>query len=117
MGHARVEAGAVQEGYELLLESLNQMMVVHGPLHQDIAACCRILARLAYVLGDYKYEAFSNSSFCERNVLVLYISQTFVILVQFYTLVKHLPISFEPPLYPNVLWALTSPTLPPNMCV
>lgn len=36
----------------MILESLN-LLSVYGPMHSEIAACCRLLGRLNYLMGDY----------------------------------------------------------------
>lgn len=46
-----------KEGYELIQESLN-LLSVYGPMHSETAACCRLLGRLNYLMGDFA-EALS----------------------------------------------------------
>lgn len=53
-GQARISAGYLQEGFELISEALNLLNNVYGPLHPDIGACNRLLARLSYVMGDHQ---------------------------------------------------------------
>ncbi|VDK34045.1 unnamed protein product, partial [Dibothriocephalus latus] len=53
-GQARISAGYLQEGFELISEALNLLNTVYGPLHPDIGACNRLLARLSYVLGEHE---------------------------------------------------------------
>lgn len=56
-GQEKIQRGQFQEGYELIVEALN-LLNVYGPMHAEIAACCRLLARLNYLMGDYA-EALS----------------------------------------------------------
>ncbi|VDP91816.1 unnamed protein product [Echinostoma caproni] len=53
-GQARISAGHLQEGFELINESLSLLTGVYGPLHPDIGACNRLLARLSYVMGEHQ---------------------------------------------------------------
>lgn len=43
----------LREGYELISEALNLLNNVYGPMHAEIAACLRLLARLNYIMGEY----------------------------------------------------------------
>ncbi len=52
--------------YELISEALNLLNNVYGAMHPEIAACCRLLARLNYIMGDY-CEAMS---YAQRAVLM-----------------------------------------------
>ena len=56
-GQAKIQQGMFKEGYELITESLN-LLSVYGPMHSEIAACCRLLGRLNYLMGDFE-EALS----------------------------------------------------------
>lgn len=53
-GQARISTGHLQEGFELINEALNLLNGVYGPLHPDIGACNRLLARLSYVMGEHQ---------------------------------------------------------------
>lgn len=53
-GQARISAGHLQEGFELINEALSLLNGVYGPLHPDIGACNRLLARLSYVMGEHE---------------------------------------------------------------
>ncbi|CAH8454168.1 unnamed protein product [Heterobilharzia americana] len=53
-GQARISAGHLQEGFELINEALGLLNGVYGPLHPDIGACNRLLARLSYVMGEHQ---------------------------------------------------------------
>lgn len=53
-GQARISSGHLQEGFELINESLTLLTGVYGPLHPDIGACNRLLARLSYVMGEHQ---------------------------------------------------------------
>jgi len=49
---AKMQAGALRSAFDLAVEALALMNNVYGALHSDMAPCMRLLARLAYVLGD-----------------------------------------------------------------
>uniref|UniRef100_A0A0R3X8M6 Clustered mitochondria protein n=1 Tax=Hydatigena taeniaeformis TaxID=6205 RepID=A0A0R3X8M6_HYDTA len=53
-GQRRIAEGFLQRGSELISEALNLLNTVYGPLHPDIGACNRLLARLSYVMGDHQ---------------------------------------------------------------
>ncbi|KAF7234025.1 hypothetical protein EG68_08716 [Paragonimus skrjabini miyazakii] len=53
-GQARISSGHLQEGFELINEALSLLNGVYGPLHPDIGACNRLLARLSYVMGEHQ---------------------------------------------------------------
>ncbi|GAA51046.1 protein TIF31 [Clonorchis sinensis] len=53
-GQARISTGHLQEGFELINEALSLLNSVYGPLHPDIGACNRLLARLSYVMGEHQ---------------------------------------------------------------
>ncbi|CAH8559830.1 unnamed protein product [Dicrocoelium dendriticum] len=53
-GQARISSGHLQEGFELINEALNLLNAVYGPLHPDIGACNRLLARLSYVMSEHQ---------------------------------------------------------------
>ncbi|CAL8079604.1 unnamed protein product [Calicophoron daubneyi] len=53
-GQTRISAGHLQEGFELINEALSLLNGVYGPLHPDIGACNRLLARLSYVMGEHQ---------------------------------------------------------------
>ncbi|VDQ01648.1 unnamed protein product [Trichobilharzia regenti] len=53
-GQARISTGHFQEGFELINEALGLLNGVYGPLHPDIGACNRLLARLSYVMGEHQ---------------------------------------------------------------
>ncbi len=52
-GQQKIQQGLLREGYELISEALNLLNNVYGAMHPEIAACCRLLARLNYIMGDY----------------------------------------------------------------
>ncbi|XP_035478833.2 clustered mitochondria protein homolog isoform X3 [Scophthalmus maximus] len=58
-GQAKVQQGFLKEGCELINEALNLFNNVYGPMHVEICACLRLLARLNYIMGDHA-EALSN---------------------------------------------------------
>ncbi|KAG7221047.1 hypothetical protein INR49_017715 [Caranx melampygus] len=58
-GQAKVQQGFLKEGCELINEALNLFNNVYGPMHIEICACLRLLARLNYIMGDHP-EALSN---------------------------------------------------------
>lgn len=45
--------GFLKEGCELINEALNLFNNVYGPMHVEICACLRLLARLNYIMGDH----------------------------------------------------------------
>ena len=65
-GQNKIQQGLLRDGYELISEALNLLNNVYGAMHPEIAACCRLLARLNYIMGDYP-EALS---FQQRAVLM-----------------------------------------------
>ncbi|VDL19190.1 unnamed protein product [Hymenolepis diminuta] len=52
LAQRKITEGKLEEGYATMLEAVNLFTAVYGPLHEDIGACNRILARLSYVLGS-----------------------------------------------------------------
>ena len=65
-GQSKIQQGLLREGYELISEAFNLLNNVYGPMHAEIAACLRLLARLNYIMGEYG-EAMS---FQQRAVLM-----------------------------------------------
>ncbi|XP_025090334.1 clustered mitochondria protein homolog isoform X2 [Pomacea canaliculata] len=65
-GQGKIQQGLLREGYELISEALNLLNNVYGPMHSEVAACLRLLARLNYIMGDYP-EAMSHQ---QRAVLM-----------------------------------------------
>ncbi|XP_052075610.1 clustered mitochondria protein homolog [Mytilus californianus] len=65
-GQTKIQQGLLREGYELISEALNLLNNVYGPMHAEIAACLRLLARLNYIMGEYG-EAMSYQ---QRAVLM-----------------------------------------------
>ena len=53
-GQKHISEGFLQRGFELISEALNLLNTVYGPLHPDIGACNRLLARLSYVMGEHQ---------------------------------------------------------------
>lgn len=58
-GQAKIQQGQLRAGYDLVAEALNLLNNVYGAMHPEIAQCLRLLARLAYILGDHQ-EALAN---------------------------------------------------------
>ncbi|XP_074643957.1 clustered mitochondria protein homolog [Tubulanus polymorphus] len=52
-GQAKIQQGLLREGHDLVSESLNLLNNVYGPLHPEIAACNKLLARLNYIMGEH----------------------------------------------------------------
>ncbi|KAM7535310.1 hypothetical protein Aperf_G00000101429 [Anoplocephala perfoliata] len=52
LGQRQISEGRLEEGSKTITETLNILNAVYGPLHPDIGACNRILARLSYVVND-----------------------------------------------------------------
>jgi protein TIF31 len=61
LGQQKIQAGQLRHGYELIVESLNLLNSVYGAMHAEIAQCMRLLARLAYILGDAQ-EALAHQT-------------------------------------------------------
>lgn len=53
-GQTKIQQGQLRAGYELVSEALNSLNNVYGAMHPEIAQCLRLLARLAYILGDHQ---------------------------------------------------------------
>ncbi|XP_063967453.1 clustered mitochondria protein homolog [Lytechinus pictus] len=51
-GQTKIQQGCFREGFELISEALNLFNNVYGPMHPEIAACMRTLARLHYLMGE-----------------------------------------------------------------
>ncbi|KAJ1373937.1 hypothetical protein KIN20_036498 [Parelaphostrongylus tenuis] len=51
-GQKAMEHGHLREAYEYIAESVNLMSSVYGSMHGELAQALRLLARLAYILGD-----------------------------------------------------------------
>uniref|UniRef100_A0A915J4Z3 Uncharacterized protein n=1 Tax=Romanomermis culicivorax TaxID=13658 RepID=A0A915J4Z3_ROMCU len=77
-GQAKIQQGQLRAGYDLVLEALNSLNNVYGALHPEIAQCLRLLARLAYILGDHQeamsqqHKAVLMSERCNGTHLALY---------------------------------------------
>ncbi|XP_052753173.1 LOW QUALITY PROTEIN: clustered mitochondria protein homolog [Galleria mellonella] len=53
-GQNKIQAGAVNEGHEMIAEALNLLNNVYGAMHGEIARCLRMVARLCYVTGEHR---------------------------------------------------------------
>ncbi|XP_053609016.1 clustered mitochondria protein homolog isoform X2 [Plodia interpunctella] len=53
-GQNKIQAGAVNEGHEMIAEALNLLNNVYGAMHGEIAQCLRMVARLCYVTGEHR---------------------------------------------------------------
>ncbi|XP_065003313.1 clustered mitochondria protein isoform X4 [Musa acuminata AAA Group] len=51
-GKARLAEGLLSEAYTLFSEAFSILQQITGPLHQDVASCCRYLAMVLYHAGD-----------------------------------------------------------------
>ncbi|KAE9417074.1 hypothetical protein Angca_006447, partial [Angiostrongylus cantonensis] len=51
-GQKAMHIGHLREAYEYIAESVNLMSTVYGSMHGELAQALRMLARLAYILGD-----------------------------------------------------------------
>ncbi|VDM62406.1 unnamed protein product [Angiostrongylus costaricensis] len=51
-GQKAMHIGHLREAYEYIAESVNLMSSVYGSMHGELAQALRMLARLAYILGD-----------------------------------------------------------------
>lgn len=52
-GQSKIQEGYLKEGYELIMEALNLLNQVYGPMHPEIVQCLRLIARLNYLMEDY----------------------------------------------------------------
>ena len=52
-GQSKIQDGCLKEGYELIMEALNLLNQVYGPMHPEIVQCLRLIARLNYLMEDY----------------------------------------------------------------
>ncbi|URE38722.1 hypothetical protein MUK42_03750 [Musa troglodytarum] len=51
-GKARLSEGLLNEAYTLFSEAFSILQQITGPLHRDVASCCRYLAMVLYHAGD-----------------------------------------------------------------
>ncbi|KAG6494254.1 hypothetical protein ZIOFF_049274 [Zingiber officinale] len=51
-GKAKLAEGLLNEAYTLFSEAFSILQQVTGPLHRDVASCCRYLAMVLYHAGD-----------------------------------------------------------------
>ncbi|KJH46399.1 hypothetical protein DICVIV_07522 [Dictyocaulus viviparus] len=51
-GQQAMQVGHLRDAYEYIAESVNLMTSVYGAMHSELAQALRLLARLAYILGD-----------------------------------------------------------------
>lgn len=51
-GKARLAEGMLNEAYTLFSEAFSILQQITGPMHQDVANCCRYLAMVLYHAGD-----------------------------------------------------------------
>lgn len=69
LAQKKIAEGLLEDGYTALTEAISAFTAVYGPIHEDLEACHRILARISYVLG-YKESAISQQMtatlICER---------------------------------------------------
>ena len=52
-GQSKIQNGQLRSGYEHVSEALSLLNNVYGAMHPEISQCLRLLARLAYILGDH----------------------------------------------------------------
>ncbi|VDN97985.1 unnamed protein product [Rodentolepis nana] len=95
----KITEGKLEEGFSAMLEAVNLFTAVYGPLHEDIGACNRILARLSYVLGT-RHNALQYQTqatlICERvlgvdhpSTAAEYASSAFPIASCFFVILKY----------------------------
>ncbi|KAK8914116.1 Clustered mitochondria protein [Platanthera zijinensis] len=53
-GKARLSEGTLNEAYTLFSEAFSVLQQVTGPMHREVANCCRYLAMVLYHAGDMK---------------------------------------------------------------
>lgn len=53
-GQQKIQQGQLRLGYELVSDALNSLNNVYGAIHAELPQCMRLLARLAYILGDHQ---------------------------------------------------------------
>ncbi|XP_020090308.1 clustered mitochondria protein [Ananas comosus] len=51
-GKARLAEGTLNEAYTLFSEAFSLLQQITGPMHRDVANCCRYLAMVLYHAGD-----------------------------------------------------------------
>lgn len=51
-GKARLAEGVLNEAYTLFSEAFSLLQQITGPMHRDVANCCRYLATVLYHAGD-----------------------------------------------------------------
>ncbi|WOL17203.1 clustered mitochondria protein-like [Canna indica] len=51
-GKARLVEGSLNDAYTLFSEAFSMLQQITGPLHRDVANCCRYLAMVLYHAGD-----------------------------------------------------------------
>lgn len=49
---SKMQQGYPRIGYELMAQAVSMMSNIYGPLHPDMAVCLRLMARMAFALGD-----------------------------------------------------------------
>ncbi|XP_020579345.1 clustered mitochondria protein isoform X2 [Phalaenopsis equestris] len=54
IGKARLSEGTLNEAYTLFSEAFSVLQQVTGPMHREVANCCRYLAMVLYHAGDMK---------------------------------------------------------------
>lgn len=47
-----MQQGFPRIGYELMAQAVSMMSNIYGPLHPDMAVCLRLMARMAFAVGD-----------------------------------------------------------------
>eukprot|EP00898_Chlorokybus_atmophyticus_P003922 jgi/Chlat1/4530/Chrsp29S04454 len=52
-GKAKLAQGGLQDAYELFSEAFSILQQVCGPLHKEVATCCRYLAMVHYQAGNW----------------------------------------------------------------
>lgn len=50
----KMQQGFPRIGYELMFQAQGMMSSIYGPLHPDITLCYRLMARMAFAMGDYQ---------------------------------------------------------------
>ena len=71
-GQSKIQQGLLRDGYELISEALNLLNNVYGPMHAEIAACLRLLARLNYIMGEYGEVTCLMFLYDSKNIRLYY---------------------------------------------
>jgi len=73
----KMQQGFPRIAYELMIQAQSMMNSIYGPLHPDIILCHRLMARMAFAMGDFP-DAFAQqqkaSNLLSASALLIYIN-------------------------------------------